>query len=197
MLHKKMDKVFIVMKICSICGISKNLEDFNNQKLGKFGKRSYCRICQSEQKKKYSENNRERLSEYQRNYRELNPDYNSSYQKKRRSSDLNYRLMGNMRARICNILNNKTTNTFECIGLDIEEFKNYIQSKFVEGMSWENYGEWQIDHVYPISSGKNEFEICQLNHYTNLRPLWKHENLVKSNKIIIENQKWQQEHTEL
>lgn len=187
MLHKKLDKVFIIMKVCSICGVSKNLEDFNNQKLGKFGKRSYCRLCQSEKKKLYSSKNREKLSEYQRKYRELNPQYNKSYQKNRRLSDLNFRIMGNMRARICNILNEKTKNTFDCIGLSIEEFKSYIQTKFVNGMTWDNYGEWQIDHITPISVGKNEIEICQLNHYTNLQPLWKHENLKKSNKIIIEN----------
>ena len=55
------------------------------------------------------------------------------------------------------------------------------------GMSWDNYGEWQLDHIVPISNGKNENEICELNYYTNLRPLWKHENLIKSNKMLIKN----------
>jgi predicted secreted protein len=44
MLHKNIKMVFIGMKVCTICGISKELNDFNNQKLGKFGKRSYCRL---------------------------------------------------------------------------------------------------------------------------------------------------------
>jgi hypothetical protein len=52
-------------------------------------------------------------------------------------------------------------------------------------MSWDNYGEWHIDHIIPISVGKNKEEIEGLNHYLNLRPLWAEENLKKSNKIII------------
>jgi len=187
MLHKNIKMVFIGMKVCAICGISKELSDFNNQKLGKFGKRSYCRLCQSEMKKKYNKDNREKLSEYQRVYRELNPLYNSEYQKNRRLVDINYRIMGNMRARLCNIIQNKTKNTFDCLGLEIKEFKQYIESKFFDGMSWDNYGEWQLDHIVPISNGKNENEICELNYYTNLRPLWKHENLIKSNKMLIKN----------
>ena len=186
MSHKKIKMVFINMKVCKMCGITKELNEFNNQKLGKFGKRSYCKICQSEMKKKYNKDNREKLSEYQRIYREKNPLYNSNYQKNKRIVDINYRLIGNMRARICNIIQNKTKNTFECLGVDIDVFKNYIESKFMNGMTWENYGEWQLDHILPISIGKNEKEICELNYYTNLRPLWKHDNLVKSNKILIE-----------
>jgi 5-methylcytosine-specific restriction endonuclease McrA len=51
-------------------------------------------------------------------------------------------------------------------------------------MCWDNYGEWHIDHIIPISHGKNQKEIYKLNYYTNLRPLWKIENLKKSNKLI-------------
>jgi hypothetical protein len=38
-----------------------------------------------------------------------------------------------------------------------------------------NYGElnygWDIDHKIPLSSGKTEEKIIELNHYTNLQPL--------------------------
>ena len=56
-------------------------------------------------------------------------------------------------------------------------------------MTFENYGEWQIDHIYPISkydfTDINNFYECF--HYTNLQPLWAEENRIKSNKIIIYN----------
>jgi hypothetical protein len=48
-------------------------------------------------------------------------------------------------------------------------------------MSWDNYGQWHIDHIRPISSFKQE-EWEQINHYTNLQPLWAEDNLKKSNK---------------
>jgi len=51
-------------------------------------------------------------------------------------------------------------------------------------MSWENYGDWHIDHIIPISSAKNNDEVYKLNHYTNFQPLWALDNMKKSNKII-------------
>jgi hypothetical protein len=51
-------------------------------------------------------------------------------------------------------------------------------------MSWDNHGEWHIDHIIPLSSAKNENDVYTLCHYTNLQPLWAEENLRKSNKII-------------
>ena len=112
---------------------------------------------------------------------------NSDYQKNRRLTDINFRLMGNMRARICNVIQNKTTNTFACLGTTIDEFKKHLEKQFDVGMTWNNYGEWEVDHIIPISIGKTQDEICELNYYTNLRPLWKFENQKKSNKILIEN----------
>jgi hypothetical protein len=51
-------------------------------------------------------------------------------------------------------------------------------------MTWDNHGEWHIDHIIPISSGKTEDEVLKLCHYTNLQPLWKEDNLKKSDKIL-------------
>jgi hypothetical protein len=51
-------------------------------------------------------------------------------------------------------------------------------------MSWENYGEWHIDHIIPISSAKTNQEVYKLNHHTNFQPLWAEDNLRKSNKLI-------------
>jgi hypothetical protein len=72
----------------------------------------------------------------------------------------------------------------EILGTDWKGFQSHIESKFKEGMTWENYGEWEYDHIIPISIAKNEEEIIKLNHYTNFQPLWKEENKLKSNKIL-------------
>lgn len=72
----------------------------------------------------------------------------------------------------------------EILGIDWKGFQSHIESKFKEGMSWDNYGEWEYDHIIPVSIAKNEEEIIKLNHYTNFQPLWKEENKLKSNKIV-------------
>ena len=51
-------------------------------------------------------------------------------------------------------------------------------------MSWDNYGEWHIDHIRPMASFNLQEQEEQLKccHYTNLQPLWAEENLRKGNK---------------
>lgn len=65
------------------------------------------------------------------------------------------------------------------MGCSFEEFKSYLESKFEDWMTFENYGlyngelnyGWDIDHIIPISIAKTEDEVLKLNHYTNLQPL--------------------------
>lgn len=73
------------------------------------------------------------------------------------------------------------------LGISIDEFKIYLESKFTDGMSWHNVGEWHIDHIKPLSSFNltDEDEFRKACHYTNLQPLWASDNLRKSN--IIKN----------
>ena len=79
--------------------------------------------------------------------------------------------------------NQNSIRTKDIVGLDYIEFKNYISSMFTDGMSWENYGKWHLDHIIPLRVAKNEEEVLLLNHYTNLQPLWAEDNLRKGGKI--------------
>ncbi len=74
--------------------------------------------------------------------------------------------------------------TEDIVGMNYDEFKKYIESKFQDGMTWENRGEWHIDHIIPLSSAKSREDLLRLSHYTNLQPLWAADNLRKQNKII-------------
>lgn len=76
------------------------------------------------------------------------------------------------------------SRTEEIVGINYNEFKIYMESKFVDGMSWENRGEWHIDHIIPLSAAKSQEELIALSHYTNLQPLWAMDNLKKGGKII-------------
>lgn len=83
----------------------------------------------------------------------------------------------------------KRQKTCEILECSVSEFKTCIEKQFEEGMTWDNWGrldkEWQLDHIVPVSLGKTEEEIIHLNHYSNFRPLWSKENMLKSDKLIL------------
>ena len=166
-------------KICSSCSLSKSLEEFNNRKNGKFGKSSICKICQNKKLKKYREKNIERIRKVK-----------NIWINNRKKNDPLYKLECNVRCRIYDFLKgrnlNKNNKTFEIVGCTPKELKVYIEDKFVDNMSWENYGYygWHIDHIIPLDFAKNEDEIYKLCHYTNLQPLWWDKNLKKGKNII-------------
>ena len=74
------------------------------------------------------------------------------------------------------IKNKKTEEILGCVFVFI---KNYLESKFIDGMSWDNRNLWHIDHIVPLSSAKTATQILKLNHFSNLRPLWAKDNLSK------------------
>jgi hypothetical protein len=80
---------------------------------------------------------------------------------------------------------NFKARTEEIVGISFNEFKLYMESKFVNGMNWDNRSEWHIDHIVPLSTAKSEQELIALSHYTNLQPLWAVDNLKKGDKILV------------
>lgn len=77
----------------------------------------------------------------------------------------------------------KRSSTKQILGCSFEEFKQYIASLFKNGMTWDNYGEWQLDHIMPLSTAKTIEDVEMLCHYTNLQPLWAKDNLDKRANI--------------
>jgi hypothetical protein len=77
----------------------------------------------------------------------------------------------------------KSGNSEQLLGCSWEELKAHIENQFSGGMCWENRGEWHVDHIIPLSSGKTVEEVMVLCHYKNLQPLWALDNLRKGNRI--------------
>jgi hypothetical protein len=98
-----------------------------------------------------------------------------------------------LRARISSIIKAKSKDVkvskggsaVKDLGCSLEELMSHLESKFTKGMNWDNYGEWHIDHIMPLSiyDLTNELEFKKAVHYSNLQPLWAIDNLRKSNKI--------------
>ena len=74
----------------------------------------------------------------------------------------------------------KTKRSIEYLGCSAEYFKDYLQSKMVEGMSFENI---HLDHIKPVSKFdlSNTDELLNCCHYSNFQPLLARENMEKGN----------------
>lgn len=86
----------------------------------------------------------------------------------------------------CLIVKNKN-RTEEILGYKKNDLKARIEYQFKDGMSWDNYGDWHIDHKKPISrflaQGITDPKI--INALSNLQPLWSHENLSKGSSYNV------------
>jgi len=153
----------------------------------------------SEYYSEWREDNKERLKEYQKKWREENRDKlrktKRDYERNRKASDPLYKLISNFRTAIYQVLKEsnveKNGHYFDILGYNPEELINHLEKQFTEGMTWDNYGEFHVDHKLPISSfnikeiGDEEFMRCWC--LDNLQPMWGEENIRKSNKILEDN----------
>ena len=73
------------------------------------------------------------------------------------------------------------------VGYSLEELMIHLESLFEEGMTWENYGKWHIDHRMPKSwfnfETINDPEFIKCWDLKNLKPMWGDENIAKGNKF--------------
>ncbi len=133
----------------------------------------------------------ERMREY-RNRPESKAKKRADEQLKRQT-DPQYRMASNLRRRLSSALAKvggiKSTKSVELWGCSPVELKQHIESLWLPGMSWDNYGlhGWHIDHILPVVSFNlmdpdQQRKCC---HYTNLRPLWAIDNLRKGSKIML------------
>jgi transposase-like protein len=75
----------------------------------------------------------------------------------------------------------------EILGYTSDDLIAHLENQFEVGMSWENYGQWHVDHKIPVSwfyfESVNDVQFRQCWALTNLQPKWARDNLVKSNRF--------------
>lgn len=144
-----------------------------------------------ENHKKWSKENREHLKEYHKQWREGNIDYQKyrrNYEKTKKDNDPQYKLSCYTRTAVYTCLKErnivKYSKTFNLLPYNLDELMEHLESQFTEGMTWDNYGDWHVDHIKPMSSFDfteyGEFELCW--SLRNLQPLWAGENLSKGSR---------------
>ncbi len=192
------------MKCCTKCKIEKQLTDFNKKRSNSDGLRSICKICHRLESRQWAINNPEKMKinrkknypktkirreSYLKEYRKKNrekiskrnlkyKDKRNEWTKKKRKTDLLFRIKTRIRKRLKKALkgNYKRGVTIDYLGCSVQEFKDYIQAQFTDGMTWENYGYtgWHLDHIKPLGlfDLAKEEEIKKASHYTNFQPMW-------------------------
>ena len=205
-----------ISNICKECEkIRKSkYESQSKEKMKEYLKEYYLRTIsgQKEKRKEYYLKNKEKIIEnskirysktredkslydkaYRINNKERIVDYKKKYNPvcvKRRATDPLYAMKQRLRKRTSQafyyMFKRKNHHSHELLGAKWETIKEYIESKFTEGMTWENnkIDGWHIDHIVPLASAKTEEELIKLSHYTNLQPLWAKDNLSKGKRII-------------
>lgn len=161
----------IEYKRCPSCNKWLELREFSASRGKVDGLSSTCKPCQSAKRKSTPRNKK-----YFRDWA------NNKY-----ATDINYRVKSAIQARIRSAVKNnyKAAATAELLGCSIEYLKYHLEFQFKQGMSWDNYGKWHIDHKIPCASfdlsDPEQQKICF--HYTNLQPLWMLDNVRKGDKI--------------
>jgi hypothetical protein len=125
--------------------------------------------------KEYNLRNSESVNSWKREYEKHQMLNNPIYFFRKRVRTL----IGNSFKRACRGVYKKGNKTEDILGCDLYFFMEYIESLFKPGMSFDNYGDWHIDHKIPLANAKTVEEIVALNNYKNLQPLWAIENLKK------------------
>lgn len=186
---------------CGLVRTKENKGDFarDSKKRGSV----LCKICYEDYRKNYNYNkihsyrneNREEYNKYvnlyYHNNKKKHNEYVKKYKKKKRKTDPIFKFKENIRGVIGRGFRDKgfikESRGYEILGCTYDEFKIYIESKFEDWMTWENYGidkrtkikpkmTWDIDHIIPISTATTKEEVIKLNHYTNLQPLCSYYN---------------------
>jgi len=161
----------------------------NKEKLKKLTKRwvENNKERSNEIKLKWALNNKEKIKIKNKDYRDKNRDLINEKRRLKRYNNSLYRMSLNLRNRTWYAFRDsnwsKKSSNKELLGCDFETAHTHLEKQFTKGMSWNNYGEWHIDHIIPLASAKTEEELIKLFNYTNLQPLWAIDNLSKGAKI--------------
>ncbi len=117
--------------------------------------------------------------------KELRSQRRRNRRSKYMASNPSARIKASMSARMWAALKGrKDESLFDLLTYNFDALKRHIESMFSEGMSWENYGKWHVDHIKPCAAfdltDKDQFDSCW--RLSNLQPLWASDNIKKGAK---------------
>lgn len=151
----------------------------------------------------YYKENADAAKEAQSKYRDSNRAKSRAYSRKYRTENLQrmrelhraWRLENKENTAIRRILYRvlqriglkKERKTEEMLGYSASDLKLHMEKQFSRGMSWDNYGDWHIDHIVSINQmvTDGETDPAKINCLSNLMPIWAKDNRKKSCKKVF------------
>lgn len=168
-------------RCCNVCSNLKSIDDFRVD-------REYitytCKSCYSTYQKQYRKANKLKIKQQ----KDLWYQEHKHLVVERYRNDIQNKLTRLLRNRLYSAVKNnrKDGSAVSDLGCSIEELKKHLESKFTEGMSWDNWSKygWHIDHIKPLASFdlSDKEQLKRACHYSNLQPLWAKDNLSKGDK---------------
>lgn len=173
-------------KQCSKCGEIKPLSEFykDKRKVSILPVLPWCKECGYQEHKKWVNENREHRNAY-----------SAKRDKDRKLIDPKYKLRCTMGQRISGSLNRRLKGVKQerrkhwerLLGYTVDDLMRRLEKLFKPGMTWENYGEWHLDHIIPLAAfnytSVGDIDFKRAWALTNLQPLWAVENSKKGAKL--------------
>ena len=150
----------------------------NKQKIARYQHDHY--VNNRDEKLKYSSEH------FQKNKEHLYEIRNKNARNKRQSNPA-FQVEMNLRSRFANFISKGSARHSAFFGATPDAFRDYLESQFTEGMSWDNHEHsgWHVDHIIPISYfnllDDTESKICF--NWRNTQPLWKEDNFNKHDTL--------------
>lgn len=168
------------MKKCGKCKIIKNFCEFHASTKRKSGYSPNCKKCKKEYVINNNEKEKQRKKDWYIKNKELTINRSKSWVENNREDRKKYLrkyykekpymyIYGSL---IRRLLIRKSKKTAELLGYTTIDLKTHLEKQFTDGMSWDNHGEWHVDHIRPICSFEPNTSPSIVNDLNNLRPMW-------------------------
>jgi len=99
------------------------------------------------------------------------------------------RIRNALRRSVAGVVPKKCGHTLDLLGCSMDFFIEYIEKQFQPGMSWQNHGQWHIDHVLPCASfdltDPEQQKTCF--NFSNMQPLWAKDNISKGCRLNVQH----------
>ena len=165
----------------------KEIAEYNTEYMKQY------RLDHPEYMKQYRLDHKEEIKQWELDHKDEINEKKKQRRKQRRLVDIIWKLRNNVSTAISNALNRSNgskqgDSVMQYLPYTIEKLKAHLENLFEPWMTWENYGEWHIDHIEPQS--KLPYDSMKHPNFLkcwaleNLQPLEAIKNMKKGNKSV-------------